>query len=84
MIERSPIHILCPVHNRPLENILYNARSTDITRRIRCTVKDCKIDTGRQCTLSDAYQALMVLYFGVKSDHTYEKGDINEKLYQGR
>lgn len=81
MIERSDLHILCPVHNKPLENVLYNARSTDITRRIHCTNKGCKIDTGRQCTLSDAFQALMYLYFDCKSNYEYKKGSTDEKLY---
>lgn len=84
MIDRSKLHILCPIHNRPLENVLYNARSTDITRRIHCTVKGCTIDTGRQCTLADAFQSLMYLYFDIKCDHEYQKGDTNEKLYLGK
>ena len=84
MIDRTNLHILCPIHEKPLENVLYNARSTDITRRIHCTVKECPIDTGRQCTLSDAFQALMVLYFDCKCDREYQKGDTNERLYLGR
>lgn len=81
MIDRMKLHILCPIHQQPLENVLYNARSTDITRRIHCTVKGCTIDTGKQNTLSDAFQALMTLYFDVESDYEYVKGDTNEKLY---
>lgn len=81
MIDRMYINILCPIHNKPLESVRYNSRSTDITRRIRCTVKGCKVDTGRQCTLADAFQALMYLHFDCKSNFEFKKGSTDEKLY---
>ena len=81
MIDRQELNILCPVHNKPLENVRYNSRSTDITRRIHCTVKGCKIDTGRQGTLVDAFQSLMYLYFDCKANCEFKKGSTDERLY---
>ena len=41
--------------------------------RIKCEKEDCKVDTGKRCHLSDAYEALMVMYYGADSDTVYKK-----------
>ena len=81
MIDREYLNILCPICNRQLERIRYTARGTLIEDRIRCTDKKCGIDTGRQCTLSDAFQAFIYMYYGANSLKLYEKGKTDEKVY---
>ena len=87
MREYIKIHVKCPKCGEVLEKSRYASRGRCITHwRIRCLNKNCKIDTGTQATMSDAYEALMVMYYGAEANREYERkipdrendGDINE------
>jgi hypothetical protein len=73
MTEQIDIPILCPMCNKPLVKSRYASKGKWVTWwRIRCTNEPCKIDTGRQPTLSDVYEALSVFYFGAISNNEYK------------
>lgn len=67
------ITLLCPKCGLPLEKIRYATKANwETSWRIRCTNKCCEVDTGRQCHMSAAYEALAVLYFGAQANERYQ------------
>lgn len=67
------IDILCPVCGEALVKSRYASKNKWVTWwRIRCHNKDCEIDTGEQPTMSEAYEVLMVFYFGADSKRMYK------------
>lgn len=81
MIDRMYLHLLCPECGKPVEEIRYSSRGTYVEYRIKCNTKSCKIDTGKQCTLADCFQALICLYYNGQSNRLYNVGDKNDKIY---
>lgn len=73
MREKTHIPLLCPVCKTPLEKQHYKSKGNWVTHwRIHCTNKQCKVDTGEQPTMSDAYESLCVFYFGAQTNHVYK------------
>lgn len=67
------ISILCPCCNHQLTKMKYRTPNNwHSWTRIKCDNKECKVDTGEQSTMSDAYEALMHLYFGADSTNDYK------------
>lgn len=72
MLDYVKISIKCPTCKNTLEKSHYASRGRCTTWwRIKCTSKGCKIDTGMQATMSDAYEAFMCLFLGAESDRKY-------------
>lgn len=58
------IPIICPVCGADLIKTRYTSKSNWVsTVRIYCTTDKC-VDTGKCATLSDAYEKLLVNYYG--------------------
>lgn len=72
MTETCRINIKCPVCGEQLEEKYEASKGRWVTQwSIYCVQKQCKIDTGKQATLSDAFQALMNMYYGASSIKKY-------------
>ena len=73
MRESMDINIICPnCKLRALTMERYASRGNCYTwRRIRCINPSCNVDTGRQSTLSDAFQVLMAEYYGAAYNGQY-------------
>lgn len=72
MLEYIKINIKCPICKNTLEKSHYASRGRCNTWwRIKCISKGCKIDTGAQSTMSDAYEAFMCLFLGAEADRKY-------------
>ena len=66
------INLLCPRCGNTLKKIIESSKGNWVTtREIKCENKECKVCTGKQPTLSDAYEALAYIYFGAQSKHEY-------------
>ena len=75
MTEKCRINIQCPVCGEQLEKIYEATKARwETSWAIHCVQKDCNIDTGKQASLSDAYEALLYMYYGAKSVRKYENG----------
>lgn len=83
MRETVNIDILCPVCGNALLKSRYASKGKWVTWwRIRCPNKECDIDTGEQPTMSHAYEALMVFYFGAESKCAYKHDIESEELIE--
>lgn len=72
MTETCRINIQCPVHGEQLEKKYEASKGRWVTQwSIYCVQKGCKINTGKQSTMADAYEALMAMYFGASSTRNY-------------
>ena len=84
MLEYIDTNIICPnCKLRVLTLERYASRGNCHTwRRIRCINPACSVSTGRQPTLSDAYQVLLAEYYGAAYNGHYEikpeDGEIND------
>jgi len=75
MTETHRINILCPLCGEQLEKKYEESKGKWVTYwSIYCVQKQCNVDTGRQATIPDAYEALLYMYYGAKSVRKYEKG----------
>lgn len=76
MQESIYISLLCPVCGNPLIKTRYDSKGHWVTScRIYCANESCDVDTGKQCHMSAAYEALAVLYYGAQSNEQYERGE---------
>lgn len=72
MVETCRINIQCPVCGEPLEKMYEASKGRWVTCwSIYCVQKQCKINTGKQSTMADAYEALMNMYYGAASIKKY-------------
>lgn len=76
MTEHIEINILCPKCGNRLMKYCFRSKGNWVTHtRIKCTNTNCDVNTGEQCTMSDAYEALMYMYFNADSAKIYENND---------
>lgn len=74
MKETCRINIQCPICGERLEKKYEASKGRWVTHwSIYCVQKACDISTGEQSTLSDAYEALMSMYFGASSTRKYNR-----------
>jgi hypothetical protein len=73
------IPIMCPVCGADLIKTRYTSKSNWVsTVRIYCRTDKC-VDTGKCSTLSDAYETLLVYYYGAKPTINFRRSK-NEKV----